>query len=34
MKLVAFHSGRKNGNTEVFVKEALMAAEEMGIEVE
>lgn len=34
MKLVAFGAGRKNGNTEIFIKEALMAAEEMGIEVE
>lgn len=34
MKLVAFGCGRKNGNTEVFIKEALMAAEEKGLEVE
>lgn len=33
MKLAAFSAGRKNGNTEVFIKEALMAAEEMGVEV-
>jgi multimeric flavodoxin WrbA len=34
MKLAAFSCGRKWGNTEVFLKEALMAAEEMDIEVE
>lgn len=34
MKLAAFSAGRKNCNTEVFVKEALMAAEELGVEVE
>lgn len=34
MKLVGFCAGRKYGNTEVFIKEALMAAEEKGIEVE
>lgn len=34
MKLVAFGAGRRHGNTEVFIKEALMAAEEMGVEVE
>ena len=34
MKLVAFCAGRKNCNTEVYVKEALMAAQEMGVEVE
>ncbi|NMA25643.1 MAG: flavodoxin family protein [Clostridiales bacterium] len=34
MKLVAFAAGRRNGNTEIYVKEALMAAEEKGIEVE
>lgn len=34
MKLLAVGAGRKDGNDEVYVKEALMAAEEMGIEVE
>lgn len=34
MKLIAFGAGRKNGNTEVYIKEALMAAENLGIEVE
>lgn len=34
MKLVAFGAGRKHGNTEVFIKEALMAAEQAGVEVE
>ena len=34
MKLVAFGAGRKAGNTEILIKEALMAAEEMGVEVE
>lgn len=34
MKLIAFSAGRKNGNTEVFLKEALMAAEAKGVEVE
>ncbi len=34
MKLVGFSAGRRNGNTEVFIKEALMAAEAKGIEVE
>ena len=34
MKLAAFSAGRKNGNTEIFIKEALMAAEEMGVEVQ
>lgn len=33
-KIVAFGAGRKYGNTEVFIKEALMAAEEMGVSVE
>jgi LSD1 subclass zinc finger protein len=33
VKLVAYSAGRKNGNTEVLIKEALMAAEEMGVEV-
>ena len=33
MVLLAFFSGRKNCNTEVYVKEALMAAQEKGIEV-
>src|SRR4030066_2145532 len=30
MKLLGFSCGRKNGNTEVLVKEALMGAEEAG----
>lgn len=34
MKLAAFCAGRQHGNTEVFMKEALMAAEKKGIEVE
>ena len=35
MKLLGFSCGRKNGNTEVLVKEALMGAEEVGgIEVQ
>lgn len=34
MKLVAFCAGRKNCNTEVYVKAALMEAERMGVEVE
>ena len=33
-KLVAFSAGSKNGNTETFIKQALMAAEEMGVNVE
>jgi len=33
MKLSAFCAGRKNSNTEVYVKEALMAAEAKGVEV-
>ncbi|MCD8324994.1 MAG: flavodoxin family protein [Clostridiales bacterium] len=34
MKIIAFGAGRKDGNTEIYIKEALMAAEEMGLEVE
>ena len=34
MKLTAFSAGRPGGNSEVYVKEALMAAEAKGIEVE
>lgn len=34
MKLVAFGTGKKFGNTEVLVKQALMGAESMGVEVE
>lgn len=34
MKLVAFTAGRRNGNTEIYVKEALMAAEEKGVKVQ
>lgn len=33
-KVTAFTAGRKNGNTEIYVKTALMAIEKMGIEVE
>lgn len=33
-KIVAFCAGRKYGNTEIFMKEALMAAEDAGCEVE
>jgi len=33
MKVVAFNSGRKFGNTETLIKEALMAIEERGHEV-
>jgi multimeric flavodoxin WrbA len=33
-RIVAFCAGRKNGNTEVYMKEALMAAEAAGCEVE
>lgn len=33
MKLTAFGCGRRNGNTEIYIKEALMAAEAKGIEV-
>ena len=34
MKILAVTGGRKDGNCEVFAKAALMAAEEMGVEVE
>lgn len=34
MKLVAFSAGKPKGNCEIFIKEALMAAEAKGIEVE
>lgn len=33
-KLTAFTAGRKFGNTEIYVKEALLAASKMGIECE
>lgn len=33
-KIVAFGAGRRNGNTEIFIKEALLAAEETGVKVE
>ena len=33
-KIIAFGGGRRNSNSEVYLKEALMAAEEMGCEVE
>jgi multimeric flavodoxin WrbA len=33
-KLLAWSAGRKNGNTEILVKEALMGAEEIGVDVE
>lgn len=34
MKILGLACGRKNGNTEILMKEALMAAEEQGAEVE
>jgi multimeric flavodoxin WrbA len=34
MKLLGFSCGRKVGNTEILIKEALMGAEELGVEVE
>ena len=34
MKLTAFSAGKPKGNCEIFVKEALMAAEAKGVEVE
>ena len=34
MKLLGLGSGRKMGNSEILLKEALMAAEEVGVEVE
>ncbi|OOM78544.1 putative NAD(P)H-dependent FMN-containing oxidoreductase YwqN [Clostridium puniceum] len=34
MKVLGITCGRKNGNTEILVKEALMGAEELGAEVE
>lgn len=34
MKLFAITAGRKTGNTEILVKEALMAAQELGAEVQ
>lgn len=34
MKLLGFSAGRRNGNTEVLIKEALKAAEACGVEVE
>ena len=34
MKLIGFSAGRRNGNTEVLVKEALRAASTKGVEVE
>lgn len=34
VKVVAFSAGRRNGNTEIYVKTALMEIEKMGIEVE
>ncbi len=33
-KVVAFSAGRRNGNTEIYIKTALMEIEKMGIEVE
>lgn len=33
-RIVAYSAGRKNGNTETYLKAALMAAEKMGVEVE
>lgn len=34
MKLLGLSAGRKMGNSEILLKEALMAAEEIGVEVE
>lgn len=34
MKLLGLGAGRKGGNSEILLKEALMAAEEMGTEIE
>ena len=34
MKLTAFSAGRPGGNSEIYLKEALMAAEAKGVEVE
>mgnify|MGYP004614484107 CR=1 FL=1 len=34
MKVLGISCGRKMGNTEILVKEALMGAEELGAEVE
>lgn len=33
-KIVAFSAGRKNGNTEIYMKTALIEAQKMGVEVE
>ena len=33
-KIVAFSGGRKNGNTEIYIKTALLEAKKMGVEVE
>lgn len=33
-KIVAFSAGRRNGNTEMYLKTALIEAEKMGVEVE
>lgn len=33
-KIVAFSAGRKNGNTEMYIKTALLEAKKMGVEVE
>ena len=34
MKLLGLACGRRNGNSEMLLKEALMGAEEVGVEVE
>ena len=34
MKVLGLTCGRRNSNTEIFVKEALMGAQELGAEVE
>ena len=31
-KIIGLSTGRKNGNSEILLKEALMAAEELGVE--
>ena len=33
-KIIGYSSGRKNGNSEVLLKHALMAAEKQGVETE
>lgn len=33
-KIIAFSAGRRNGNTEIYIKTALLEAQKMGVEVE